>query len=174
MAVFIRYATKKDAELIADLTRNTFYETFAGDNTEENMELFMNEKLNRQLLMDEVGKERNIFLLAYYNDVIAGYARLREDNNPPLLQGQPTLEIARLYAKKNMIGKGIGSALMNRAIEIAREKGKQIVWLGVWEKNHRAIDFYTRWGFEKLCDIEFILGNDIQNDWLMQKKLTVT
>jgi ribosomal protein S18 acetylase RimI-like enzyme len=171
MAVTIRYATKKDAELIADLTRTTFYETFGPDNKEEDMKLFMEGKLNKQLLMEEVGQEKNIFLLAYHDDEVAGYARLREDNNPPLLQGKSTIEVARLYAKTEMIGKGIGHALMHRAIEIAREKRKKMVWLGVWEKNHRAIEFYRRWGFEKFSDHEFILGNDIQNDWLMQKKL---
>ena len=168
----IKSASMKDAELIADLSRRTFYDTFAEHNTRENMELFMERRFTKELLMKEVGARGNIFLLAYYNGNVAGYARLREDNNPPLLRGQKTLEIARIYATKDFIGKGIGKALMEAAIDIARKMEKRIVWLGVWEKNQRAIDFYARWGFEKFSDHEFILGNDVQNDWLMKKDIT--
>jgi len=61
---------------------------------------------------------------------------------------------------------------MQVSLEIARKKQKQFIWLGVWEKNKRAIDFYTRWGFEKFGEWDFLLGNDLQRDWLMKKALT--
>ncbi len=168
-SIRVRYATKADAELIADFSRKTFYEAFSGDNTEENMELFMKNRFSRELLMAEVDAPGNIFLLAYSGDELVGYARLRENNNPPSLEGKATLEIARIYSATHTIGKGVGKALMNRSIEIAVEKNKEIIWLGVWEKNLRAIEFYTRWGFEKFNDHEFLLGNDRQRDWLMKK-----
>jgi len=139
------------------------------------MEKFMNESFNKELLMAEVGAPGNIFLLAYpgnkSNEVI-GYARLRENNNPGVLKDLNTLEIARIYVVENSIGKGVGKALMHRSLAIAKEKGKEIVWLGVWEKNQKAIDFYTRWGFEKFSDHQFILGDDVQNDWLMKKAVS--
>ena len=72
---------------------------------------------------------------------------------------------------EHSIGKGVGSALMNKCIDIAREKDYHTVWLGVWEHNHRAIEFYTRWGFEKFAEHDFILGNDVQKDWLMKKDI---
>lgn len=169
--VYIRTATKEDAGLIADLSRKTFYETFAPLNTKEDMEIFMKERFSKKILMAEVGAPNNIFLIAYIDGKIAGYARLREDNNPPPLQGLPTMEIARIYADTAFIGKGIGKALMQKAIDIATAKEKKLVWLGVWEKNQRAIDFYIRWGFDKFSDHEFILGNDVQNDWLMKRNL---
>ncbi len=172
MAIEVRYATHKDAEMIAELSRKTFQDTFAAFNTKEDMQLFLDSNFNKQLLMEEVVTERNIFLLAYNDGQLAGYARLREDNNPEQLQGIPTLEIARIYATSEAIGTGIGKTLMEKAIEIARQRGKQILWLGVWEKNQRAIDFYTRWGFEKFSDHEFVLGKDIQNDWLMKRNVT--
>lgn len=82
------------------------------------------------------------------------------------------LEIARIYAVSSMIGKGIGSVLMEKSIEIAKEKEKKCVWLGVWQENQRAIDFYTRWGFEKFASHDFILGDDVQKDWLMKKMIS--
>ena len=81
------------------------------------------------------------------------------------------LEVARLYAVTSQIGKGVGSQLMQACLQIAKEKNKEWLWLGVWEKNQRAIDFYTKWGFEKFDETDFLLGDDMQRDWLMKKKV---
>jgi ribosomal protein S18 acetylase RimI-like enzyme len=171
MPLSIRIAAKKDAALIADLSRKTFYETFDVFNTKEDMDKFMNEQFTHDALMNEVGAEGNIFLLAFDDELPVGYARMRENNNPPELQSKNAMEISRIYADSNSIGKGVGKTLMEKCIAIAKEKNKEIIWLGVWEKNERAIDFYHKWGFEKFSEHPFILGNDIQTDWLLKKNL---
>ena len=169
--ITVRVATKRDAEFIADMSRRTFYETFALENTKEDMDKFMNEQFTREALIKEVGAKDNIFLLAFDEEQPVGYARIRENNNPPSLGTANAIEIARIYAATNTIGKGIGKALMQKCIEIAKTGNREIVWLGVWEKNQRAIEFYKKWGFEKFADHDFILGNDVQKDWLMKKTL---
>jgi diamine N-acetyltransferase len=171
MSFSIRYATKKDDELIADISRQTFYETFAADNTKEDMDKFLKEQFTKGKLMLEVGATENTFLMAYYNGEIAGYIKLREARAPRSLGTTNAMEVARLYAMKHLIGKGAGKVLMQSGIEIAKEKNKEMIWLGVWEKNQRAIDFYTKWGFEKFDEADFLLGNDVQKDWLMRKHL---
>jgi ribosomal protein S18 acetylase RimI-like enzyme len=103
---------------------------------------------------------------------VAGYIKLREGKQPIELIGTASLELARLYVVKDFIGKRIGAALMQKAIAVAKEKSKHIIWLGVWEKNQRAIDFYHRFGFTKFGECDFLLGNDVQRDWLMKKELT--
>ena len=167
--ITIRYATTNDAELIAHMSRQTFYDSFADQNTKEDMDKFMNEKFTKEALMNEVGAERNIFLLAFEADEPVGYARMRENNNPPALGNEQAIEIARIYAVQSSIGKGVGSALMQKCIDTATQRNFGTVWLGVWEHNKRAIDFYTRWGFQKFAEHDFILGNDVQKDWLMKK-----
>ena len=169
MNLSIRPATVQDATLIADLSRQTFYDTFAAQNTAANMKKFLNEQFTRGRLMIEVGRQGNTFLLAYYASQVAGYIKLRETQTPPALIGKANLEIARLYACKEYIGKGVGHHLMQASLDLGREKGKELAWLCVWEKNQRAIDFYTRWGFEKFGDIDFLLGDDLQNDWMMKR-----
>ena len=169
--ITIRIATKKDAELIADMSRQTFYETFAAENTKENMDKFMNEQFTRETLIEEVGAGNNIFLLAFDGEQPVGYARIRENNNPPSLGTANAIEIARIYAATHAIGKGIGKVLVQKCIEIAKAGSRELVWLGVWEKNQRAIEFYKKWGFEKFAEHDFILGNDVQKDWLMKKKI---
>ena len=167
----IEEATKNDAVLIADLSRKTFYDSFAADNTQEDMEKFLNEQFTREKLMEEVGAPGNIFLLAYDGNEAVGYARMRETPNPVLLEGGPAIEIARIYAVQKSIGKGVGSALMQQCIETAKQKNAQVIWLGVWEKNYKAIAFYSKWGFEQFGEHVFMLGNDPQTDWLMKKAL---
>lgn len=171
MAVSIRYATKEDAKLIADISHQTFYETFAAENSKKDMDKFLSRQFTKGKLMLEVGTPENIFLLAYYEQQLAGYAKLRDAGVPPTLSCYNALELARLYAMTAMIGKGVGSSLMKASIDIAIEKGKQVIWLGVWEKNLRAIAFYEKWGFEKFAETDFLLGDDLQNDWLMRKML---
>lgn len=167
----IREATKEDGVLIADISRQTFYATFAADNTKEDMEKFMQEQFTRGKLIIEVGSPNNYFFIASLNNEVAGYVKLREGKDPSTLNKRPSLEIARLYAMPNMIGKGVGKLLMQKSIDVAKEKSKELVWLGVWEKNQRAIEFYHKWGFEKFDEQDFLLGNDVQKDWLMKKEL---
>ncbi|HEY0065991.1 MAG TPA: GNAT family N-acetyltransferase [Flavisolibacter sp.] len=171
MGFSIREATIDDAVLIADISRQTFYDSFAADNTKENMDKFLREQFTRGKLMLEVGTRDTTFLLAYHNSEIAGYLKLRDGRKPAALSGMNVLEIARLYALSTMIGKGVGRLLMQKSIGTAQERNKEAVWLGVWEKNHRAIDFYTRWGFEKFGEQDFLLGDDVQNDWLMMRRV---
>ena len=136
------------------------------------MDKFLREQFTKGRLMLEVGSPENSFLLAYFDDKVAGYIKLREGKQPIELIGTASLELARLYVVKDFIGKHIGAALMQKAIAVAKEKSKHIIWLGVWEKNQRAIDFYHRFGFTKFGECDFLLGNDVQRDWLMKKELT--
>ena len=171
MSLKLRYATKDDAALIADISRQSFFETFAADNTKADMDKFMNEQFTKGRLMLEVNDQNNIFLLAYHHDEVAGYVKLRESNPPHKLQTRNSMEIARLYAMQNFIGKGVGKLLMQASIDIGNQKSKEVVWLGVWEKNPRAIQFYTQWGFQIFDETHFVLGDDVQKDWLMCKYL---
>ena len=126
--ISIKLADVKDAETIADLSRSTFYETFAPYNNDRDMEIFLKEQFTKESLIAEVGVSFNTFYLAYADDKIAGYIKLRERDNPKELNGLRSLEIARIYATMMMVGKGVGSAMMNRAVEIAIEKQKQVIW----------------------------------------------
>jgi diamine N-acetyltransferase len=100
---------------------------------------------------------------------VAGYVKLRESRPPWPLGTTNAIEIARLYSVVDKIGKGVGKLLMQASLDWSKQKGAQAVWLGVWEKNQRAIDFYSKWGFEKFGETDFLLGKDLQRDWLMRK-----
>ncbi|MEO7924606.1 MAG: GNAT family N-acetyltransferase [Chitinophagaceae bacterium] len=167
----IRQAVIEDAGLIADMSRQTFFETFAEQNSKENMEKFMRETFNRDALIREVGAPGNTFLLAFQDEEPVGYVRMRESGNPPGIDYAKTIEIARIYATLNSIGKGVGKALMKTCVALAVKNNYQFIWLGVWENNQRAIDFYLKGGFKKFGTHTFMLGDDPQTDWLMKKQL---
>jgi len=174
--VQIRIAGTQDAELVADISRRTFYDSFAADNTKEDMDHFMDKQFSREQLMAEVGAPGMTFLLASLDGETVGYACLRDrtiladgtDLTPPGLPAGSYIEIARIYAEKAAIGKGVGRALLQACLEMAVEKGREWVWLGVWEHNSRAIRFYSKWGFGKFGEHPFVLGSDRQTDWLMK------
>ncbi len=166
-----RLCTPEDADLVARISRQTFYETFASDNSADNMDRFMNEQFTHEALMKEVKAAGNVFFIAYDNETVLGYVRMRESDNPPGLDNKNSIEIARIYAVSSSIGKGVGAIMMKKCIEIAIEKKKEVIWLGVWERNQRAIGFYSRWGFSKFGEHVFLLGDDPQTDWLMKKEL---
>ena len=170
-SITIKFASEADAETIADLSRATFYETFAAQNTGKNMELFLKEQFTRPRLVKEVSLPENTFLLAYHNDMLSGYVKLRQGDVPKQLKGLKALEIARIYVVKAFIGRGVGKELMQACFDIARERAMQVIWLAVWEKNSRAFEFYSKWGFEIFASQVFLLGLDLQKDWLMKRDL---
>jgi len=169
--IVIKEATTADAALIADLSRQTFYDAFAAENTKADMDKFLNETFTRDKLMEEVGTPGNTFLLAYDGDEAVGYVRMRDATDPKLLIYGTAIEIARIYALQTNIGKGVGSALMQRCFDVAKKKEAKVIWLGVWEKNYKAISFYTKWGFVQFGNHVFMLGDDAQTDLLMKKVL---
>ncbi len=171
MVTTIRQATVADANDIALLSRQSFYDTFAAVNTKEDMDKFMNESFSMETLTAEVAVAANIFLVACAGEELIGYAKIMESVNPPALGQVPAIEISRLYAAKKAIGQGVGKILMQAAISLATGKNKQLIWLGVWEHNQRAIGFYRQFGFEKFGEHPFVLGNDVQTDWLMKKTI---
>ena len=169
--IIIRRAETSDAALIADISRQTFYDSFATANTKEDMDKFMNEQFSRDALIGEVINNDGLFFIAFEDGKVLGYVRLRDGEYHSEFNNLPSIEIVRIYAVQPAIGKGVGSALIKKCIETANELNRKIIWLGVWEHNQRAIDFYTKWGFEKFGEHDFVLGTDVQTDWLMKKDL---
>ena len=83
-------------------------------------------------------------------------------------QHENAMEIERIYVLSSFHGKKVGQFLYEHAIQIARDKNVRFVWLGVWEENPRAIQFYKKNGFVEFDKHIFKLGDDLQTDIMMK------
>lgn len=171
MSVFIREATKEDAEAIGKVAAQTFTETFEWYNTPENMREYNETHFTTTQILNEITDVKSVLYVALINHEIIGYAKLKSSDTPAELGNSASIEIERLYVKKEFHDNKVGLALMNRCLEKAREKNAEIIWLGVWEQNPKAINFYTKIGFTKFGQHVFQLGDDAQTDYLMKLNL---
>ncbi|MBA3827840.1 MAG: GNAT family N-acetyltransferase [Taibaiella sp.] len=166
----IRKVTPADIDALSDVSITTFKETYTEHNTPENMELYMDEYFNPERLKEEIEDDRNVFFFAYIDDEIAGYIKLSVNKQPAALKKATAIEIERIYVLKKYHDQKIGSALLSYSISYSITHGYDMLWLGVWESNERAINFYKRWGFEIFGDHIFQLGTEAQTDLLMKRK----
>ncbi|MCW3120712.1 MAG: family N-acetyltransferase [Flavipsychrobacter sp.] len=169
--VIITTADIKDAELLTSLSVATFCETFMADNKKEDMDKYIAEEMSLEALTNELKDKENIFFLAAYNGTTVGYAKMRAIKKPEGLNSNNPIELERIYVLKEYLDKRIGSALMTHCIAYAHNGKHDTLWLGVWEHNYRAVNFYKRWGFELFGSHIFRLGDDDQTDVLMKKQL---
>jgi ribosomal protein S18 acetylase RimI-like enzyme len=167
----IRPVSMQDADLLRELSITTFTDTYSAYNTAENMQLYVTEYFNRETLLHEITSNENFFFIATINDQPAGYMKLRTLVQPAELNNKNTIELERIYVVKKFQGTGLGHSLIQYAIEYSRSQRYDILWLGVWKQNEKAIKFYTKCEFEIFGEHPFILGTDEQVDWLMKKEL---
>lgn len=168
----IRQVTATDIDMLQQISIETFCDTYAAFNTEENMKLHVEEKFNKQRLYDEILTKGESFFVAEKEGLPAGYIKLRSSEEPEAMKGRKHIELERIYARKQFQGLGLGKLLIDEALLFAKENGYKVLWLGVWKQNEKAFHFYKRNGFEVFGEQVFMLGSDAQSDWLMKKELT--
>ena len=169
----IRVATLSDSELLARIGAETFYDTFAKDNTPADMAAYLAKSFSPEIQARELAEPDSFFLVAETagDREAAGYARLVWSHAPDCVDATRPVEILRLYGCRPWIGKGAAAVLMQRSLDEAARGRADVVWLGVWEHNHRAQAFYRKWGFVEAGDHQFVLGTDVQRDVIMMRRL---
>lgn len=169
--VTIRQANSNDANLLAELGARTFQETFAADNTREDMDAYLAAHFSVAQQNAELAHPASTFLIAEVDGVAAGYAKLHAGEPPKEIEGPKPVELVRLYVSQEWLGRGAGEALMRACLDEARSAGHETIWLGVWERNARAQAFYRKWDFRAVGEHMFQLGSDAQRDILMERAL---
>ena len=169
----INRATARDAEVLTELSVSTFRDSFAAQNEQENMDMYIAEAMSLEKLAAELNDTKNIFFIAWDGNTAAGYSKIRPGYESQELSNNNPLEIERIYVAEQYQGQKVGAALMAHCLDYAVQNNYDIVWLGVWEHNHKAIDFYTKWGFHIFSSHIFRLGHDDQTDILMKKHLVL-
>ena len=164
-------AKLQDIEKLQKIGRQTFFETFSESNSEENMQKYLDEGFSIEKLTTELTDTNAEFYFAVLDEEVIGYLKLNFGDSQTELKDNKALEIERIYVSKEFHGKSVGQLLYDKAIEVAKQKNADYVWLGVWEDNPRAISFYKKNGFVEFDKHIFKLGNDEQIDIMMKLNL---
>ena len=167
----IRRGDVRDAGLLSELGARTFSETFAADNTAEDMAEYMAQSFSVAQQTAELEDPASTFLIAEVDGSAAGYAKLKHGEPEKGVEGANPVELVRIYVSRDWLGRGIGEQLMRACIDEAREAGHDSIWLGVWERNARAQAFYRKWDFRTVGEHMFRLGADEQRDIVMERTL---
>ena len=164
----IRSINLKDLQALQAISKQTFTETFASSNSKENMDKYLNESLSLEKLTEELNNPNSLFYFIEDNHTPIGYLKLNMGASQTELNDNTTLEIERIYVTQAYQGKKVGQQLYEKAIQVAKDKGVEYIWLGVWEENHKAIQFYTKNGFTAFDKHIFTLGDEAQTDIMMK------
>jgi ribosomal protein S18 acetylase RimI-like enzyme len=179
MPPIIRPATISDAIRLSRFAAAAFRDAFAHDNTPEDMARYVAESFTPERQAGEIADPEGVVLLAESEEVsgsaeapeLLGYAHLVSAQAPESVIGQSPIELSRFYVSRALHGKGVAQTLMDATLDAARGRGADVVWLGVWERNSRAVAFYRKYGFERVGEQVFMLGADRQTDWVLARPL---
>ena len=164
----LKQASIFDIKTIKQISEKTFFETFAHFNTKENIDNYLADNFNNEKLTSELNTINSFFYIIIVDNDVAGYLKLNVLEAQTEKNHLHALEIERIYILNKYHGKKLGKLLLNKAIEVAKKLSKSYIWLGVWEMNERAINFYKKNNFISIDKHIFKLGDDLQTDYIFK------
>lgn len=167
----IRRAAVADTKLLSELSTTTFFDTFSGTCTDEDMQEFIKQCFSEKQVSEELQDGNDFYFIAFIEEKAVGYIRIKEDaSEVPEIKDHKSIELKRIYVLKEYLSKKIGARLMQFALNFAAKNGYELMWLGVWEHNERAMKFYKKFGFiDSGTTHSFPIGNTPQTDLWMYK-----
>jgi ribosomal protein S18 acetylase RimI-like enzyme len=156
---------------LQEISRQTFFDAFASVNEEEDMRHYLEVNLSIEQLTSELNQAATSFYFAKNSKEILAYLKLNEADVQTEKRDIPSMEIERIYVRKEFQNRGVGQFLLDHSIQITKDKQLKLIWLGVWEHNVSAIRFYERNQFQFFGKHSFMLGSDEQTDLLMERYL---
>ncbi len=172
MPFSLRIAGLSDSKLLSELGMVCFTEAFSKYNSPEDLKVFLTETYKEEKIKAELSNNNFLFIIAEDDKREAiGYVKLNRNEMPEELAGTRSMQIERIYVREKIKGKKVGAMLMEKCIAIAQSENYDSIWLGVWQENKTAIDFYFKWGFEIFGFKQFKIGNKVDDDFMMKKDL---
>ncbi|MEQ6167430.1 GNAT family N-acetyltransferase [Ekhidna sp. MALMAid0563] len=171
MEVIIKNVSIDQLGVLQALCVETFTETYASQNTKSDLDKYLETSFNQVKLESELHNQYSEFYIAYADGVPAGYLKINMGDAQTEIRDENGLEIERIYVLNSHQGKKIGQALFKKSRERALFHKADFIWLGVWEKNHKAIGFYEKIGFHTFDKHILVLGDDPQTDLMMKLDL---
>lgn len=170
MHVEIRKAVPEDAALLAELGATTFYDTFSAFHSEEDMQLYLKKAYAQDAIAENLSNPEIAYFIAYDGNIAAGYTKLLRNARHEMIS-PPSIELEKIYVRKAYLSRQVGKALMDHALEYARREKFTTLFLGVWQENNRAVNFYKKAGMEIFTIRTFQLGQTLCDDYLLKIEL---
>lgn len=164
--------TKEDLAKLKRIGIETYNDTFATQNTPENMKEYLDRAYSDTKLLEELNTTDSFFYFLKVGEETVGYLKLNINQAQTENIAGNSLEVERIYVRKAFFRKGYGRYLIQYAEEQAQALGKSSLWLGVWEYNLNARAFYEEMGFQRVSQHSFVMGDDEQTDFILLKNLT--
>lgn len=171
MNLKIKKCEEDNLDVLIEISKETFISTFKDSNSEKNLKEYIEKAFNTNKMYEELLNENSVFYILYDDKIPVGYLKLNEGEGQSDIKDSSSLEIERIYVLKEFQGMGIGKILLDKAIDFAIDKKKDYIWLGVWEKNEKALAFYKKNNFIIISQHSFFMGDDEQIDYIMKKDL---
>lgn len=167
----IRKALPMDVDLLIELGKRCFYEAFNEVTMPDDMEAYLSSTFQKPEIANQLMDDRSLIYIADIGSDPAGYVYSYPAGTPACVKDKAAIKLVRLYLRRRYYGLGVGDALMQASMEESRSRGYQAVWLSSWELNDRANAFYKKWKFNVVGSQKFTVGGDIQNDFILSRKL---
>jgi GNAT superfamily N-acetyltransferase len=167
----IRPARVEDALRLTELAERTFRDAFGPLNTPSDIESYCAGAFSREIQLNEIRNPVADTLVVEKDNGLIAYAQLVPSAPPTCVVGAVPIELKRFYVLQTLHGGGLAPVLMDAITRCAFDRGADVVWLGVWERNARAHRFYEKCGFRDVGEHRFLLGADEQRDVVMVKRI---
>jgi len=167
----IRRAKRQDAELLVVLGKRAFYEAFAEQTAPEDMTAYLQTTFSIEETTTQLNDKESLYLIIELQADSVGYAYLSPTRPPECINDPKAIQLIRFYLLKKCYGLGVGNTLMQTCIDESYVRGYRSVWLSSWELNGRANAFYKRWHFKVIGRQKFMVGSDVQNDFIFMRNL---
>ena len=171
MSVVIRRATAADAAPLAELAAKIFFDTFADSTPPDDMTAFLASAYGEERQRREI-EDPSIVTLVAEEEGLIGYAQVQRGEAPSCVTGPSPVEVMRFYVEKTHHGRGVAHRLMAEVERVARQWQARTLWLGVWERNDRAMAFYAKYGFRQVGSKPFAVGTDVQTDLILESPVS--
>ena len=156
---------------LSELGAATFTDSFGHLYDPADLTLFVQKNHSITAYRHVISDPDHFVWIAQDNDKLIGYLVLAPNDLPTDPPVKNALELARLYVRTSHHGQGIGQALLDAAIPFAQKAGFANMVLSVWSENYGGHRFYLRNGFEKIGEYQFPVGNHLDDEWIMRKRL---
>lgn len=158
-------------EKLRALSRTTFVEAFKGANDPDDFQSYLRTAFSKTQLEHELKNPDSHFYFVNLSDETIGYLKINIGGAQSEFKDELGMELERIYVISSFQGQGFGEMMLDFVEAEAQGLKKAYLWLGVWERNTRAIKFYERNGYAKFDTHPYYIGKDKQTDWLLKKRL---